>query len=100
MITVYKYTVMPLADPQGHHVPVDSSGEVQILHFGEDGGGELCYWALVDTDWATKPATLWCLGTGWTFPDDLAEALMLGTAKHVQSTVGEGGLVWHLFIKS
>lgn len=87
MITIHKYGLR-IVDTQTLPLPRDH----RILSVQEQ-RGEVCVWALVDTDSPPVSVRFWIVGTGHPFPHELAyakEDTYLGT-------VQAGPLVWHVF---
>ena len=64
MKTVYKY-------PIGLHISrVNIYKNAQIISAGYDPIGELCIWALVDTEQEKEFVTILAIGTGWELPEN------------------------------
>ena len=83
---VYKYKVFV----GENHTNLPHSYD--ILHFGEDGDGKLCFWALVNPDDALEAVEFRVYGTGWEIEENDEQFLF-----HMGTVVTSVGLVWHLF---
>ena len=82
MKTVYKY-------PIGLHISrVNIYKNAQIISAGYDPIGELCIWALVDTEQEKEFVTILTIGTGWELPENGLEFI---------DTVKDGPYMWHVF---
>lgn len=85
MRTIYKYK-LAVVDEQ----------EIQIPDFAEilsvqNQNGELCLWALVNSDNKPEPWTIQIVGTGNPASGINAEDFIGTVQQH------DGGLVWHVF---
>lgn len=85
MITIWKYEVEPDLVNQVYKMP---SG-AQIVSFGLDPQGAMCFWAIVDDTHTLEEHAVACIGTGWD-ANFGALALFVGS-------VTKGPYVWHLF---
>lgn len=83
MNVIYKYP-LEITEQQIFILPKDS--DILDVQFQD---GDLCLWALVNTDNDTEQRVIRIFGTGW--PID-----MYGSPRHI-STVQKDGLVWHIF---
>ena len=61
MVSIWKYKIIPLAEVQTFDMPEGA----EILSVGIDPQGDICFWALVDTEAREVERRLWCVGTGW-----------------------------------
>lgn len=84
MTTIYKY---PLRFVDLIHVEMPR--DAKILHAGFDPNGQLCLWAVVDTDKPKHTCAIKIVGTGNQF-----ESPHLWT---FVSTVIDATFVWHIF---
>lgn len=84
---VYKYPLMT-AEPGPLGVRVHGRS-VNIVHFGHDPDGTLCFWAEVDPACPEEPRTVHILYTGDEVPPP-------SRARHV-GTCGHNGLILHLY---
>lgn len=83
MLTIWKYHV----EPDRVHQLIEMPRGAEILSFGIDPGGALCFWALVETENEKEDHIVMCVGTGW---DVIGEARFIGT-------VVRGAYVYHGF---
>ena len=81
MITIYKY-------PLQHHILMPQKSE--ILSVGLDPSGEMCLWAIIETNNADITYDFAIVGTGQKLPPDCIKRNFLGTIKN-------GGFMWHIF---
>lgn len=90
MLTVYKYAVAPSLET----IDLDIPGGGPIISAGIDPGGNVCVWAMVDTDEPEEKVRILCVGTGWPL-----DAIMNEEANGLNfiGTVKEGIYMWHLF---
>lgn len=84
MKTIYKYPLQ-LVDQQTLTLSLDYLLDVK------EQDGQLCLWAVVDTDLTPREVSIRIVGTGHPFPDS-------DTCIHINTVVmSYGGLVWHVF---
>ena len=82
MKTVYKY-------PLGLHITkLSLYKNAQILSVGYDPSGQLCLWALVDTEQEKETISILAVGTGWELPYEDLDFI---------DTVNDGPYMWHIF---
>lgn len=89
MLTVYKYSIRPSEEEIKLSIP----GGGPVLSAGVDPIGQLCVWALADTDKPEEDVSVYCIGTGWPLDwiTEQEEALnFVGSLK-------DGPYMWHVF---
>lgn len=84
MITVHKYP-LELAELQSIQLPFDA----EVLKVAYDTAGELCIWALVNTEKVKVSTLITISGTGRPLPKDRKLAYL--------DTVFDGQFVWHVW---
>lgn len=87
MTTIWKYGIYPIDNVQTYDMPAGA----EIASFGKDANGDLCFWAIVNTDAPMIEKRMWCVGTGWPLDD-------IGMAQEVAyiGMVVNGPYIWHL----
>lgn len=87
MTTIWKYEVFPIDNMQSFDMPAGA----EIVDFGLDPQGALCFWALVNTEARLVERHVWCVGTGWPLEECgiAQEVVYVGRANN-------GPYVWHL----
>ena len=89
MKTVYKYPINPSLEKIALSIP----GGGPVISAGVDPSGDLCVWALADTDKEDEKVIVFCVGTGW--PLDLLDAHKI----RFVDTVKTGFYMWHIFVE-
>lgn len=85
MITIHKY-VLEIAENQVVEMP----SRAKIIKAGEQ-NGNLCIWAIIDTDRRPANKHIGIVGTGNPADADLVDAI------HIDTVQMSSGLVWHVF---
>ena len=82
MKTVYKYPI------ELYVSTIEIYREAEILSIGYDPIGQLCLWALIDTEHEKEFITILTVGTGWELPENGLEFI---------DTIKDGPYMWHVF---
>ena len=82
MKTIWKF---PLRETAFQDLPVPDGSK--ILKVGQDPGGKLCAWVLLDTNNQIGNHAVTIVGTGHDAPEN----------KNYLGTVNSGQFVWHIF---
>lgn len=89
MITIYKYPIMPSEEKIELAIP----GGGPVLSAGVDPMGQLCIWAIANTDEEDVTVPIYCVGTGWPLDWILEEQDNITLV----ATVREHIYMWHIF---
>ena len=90
MLTIWKYEIAPDFTNQIVRMPAGA----RMMSFGIDPHGELCFWALVDSEAPMEEHLVACIGTGW-HANHIVEAQ--GRVATFVGSVTQNAHVWHLF---
>ena len=82
MKTIFKYK-LEIKNEQTIEMPACA----KILS-AKDQFGDLCIWAMIDTEQQVQPRTIRIIGTG--------HQVVTGLVRHIE-TVIQGPMVWHIF---
>lgn len=86
MNTIWKYKIVPLDECQTYDMPEGA----EIVAVDTDPLGDICFWALVDTEARLVEKKLWCVGTGWPLDE-----LDIPTVQYIGMVV-RAPYVWHV----
>lgn len=86
MKTVYKY---PLVVETENLIAVPGGNPLQVVHVGPDPSGQLCLWAVADTEKQPVRRKVLVLGTGHEIP---------AGSGHIGSVLSSP-FVWHVFLE-
>lgn len=84
MKTIYKYPIS--------YRTIEIPKDAKFISLNTDCNGDLCAWAIVDTNNEMETKHFVTIGTGWALPEDIDEMIFLGTVK-------DNPYIWHVFIK-
>lgn len=90
MLTIYKYVIEPSLEAIDLTIP----GGGPVISAGIDPSGNVCVWAMVDTDKPDEKVRIICVGTGW--PLDAAMNAARDWLNFI-GTVKTGIYMWHVF---
>ena len=89
MITIYKYPIQPSAEEIELSIP----GGGPVISAGVDPMGDICVWAVANTDEKTVPVNIYCVGTGWSLDWIMEKEDEIDLVE----TVKDGVYMWHVF---
>lgn len=91
MLTIYKYQIYP----SSKIINIPTYQGVTPLSCGLDYNGDMCIWAVVETEAPAAFMEVYCVGTGW----PLDEIFTGECDVEYVGQIKDGEYIWHVFVE-